>query len=112
MTASLARSTQCRSSMRSTVGRPRAAFSTTAQLASEMARPRSCGSSASQCGSDIGRSSTASTAVRKVWGRPAFGSRSAVAPLNIESSRLFSAANGELCRFGLHSASISCQPSS
>src|SRR5437773_1521598 len=52
--------------MSSTVGRPRATFSTMAQLASEMARPRNWGSSVSQCGSDIGRSSTASSAVRKV----------------------------------------------
>src|SRR5258705_13656527 len=74
-------------------------------------------SSLSNCQYRNGSYSPASTADRKICGKPARGAatfavRSPAAGPRTESSRPLSAANGELCKFGLHSASISCQPSS
>ena len=117
MTASLARSTQCRSSMSSTVVLAAARFSTSAQLASRNgAAARAAAPARPIARSDIGRSSTASRAVRRIWrqARPGVVTLPADRPPSpsIERSRPFSAANGALCKFGLHSASIRRQPSS
>ena len=70
----LARSTQCTSSTRSTVRRPRATASRSARLASLMACPRAGGSNLFHSSSETGRSRTASMAARQIGDMPSRGS--------------------------------------